>query len=222
VAAIDDIESITIRYEPPTVTPGVFTLLQGFVEDGEYIGIVSARQADTGKLYTAVFPFEVGYTGTGYWPWILGGLLLLQINYWFMSRHRARAATNVLVTLFLCGSMFGESIAAEADTWVSDSGHFELSYQSELQPLAINQIHDWVLRVTDRDGVAIDDAVISFDGGMPEHNHGLPTAPRVSAMDTSGEYRVAGVRFHMRGYWEIRILIDSGGQRDRVTIPLKL
>ncbi|MBT8100800.1 MAG: hypothetical protein KJO82_13675, partial [Gammaproteobacteria bacterium] len=53
VEAIDDIESITVRYQPPVVTPDVFTLLQAFDEDGEYIGIVSARQADTGKVYTA-------------------------------------------------------------------------------------------------------------------------------------------------------------------------
>lgn len=222
VEAIDDIEAITIRYEPPTVTPDVFSMLQAFAEDGEYIGIVSARQADTGKLYTAVFPFEVGYTGTGYWPWILGGLLLLQLNYWFMSRRRARAVTNVLVAMLLCGSLSGESIASEADFWVSDAGHFHVSFESKLQPLAINKIHDWVIHVTDNDGVAIDAAVITFNGGMPEHNHGLPTAPRVTAMDKVGDYQVAGVRFHMRGYWEIRILIDSGGKRDRVTIPLQL
>jgi hypothetical protein len=222
VEAIDNIESITVRYQPPVVTPDVFTLLQAFPEDGEYIGIVSARQADTGKLYTAVFPFEVGYTGIGYWPWILGGLLVLQLNYWYMSKRRARSVNNVIAVLAFCILPMQMVRAGEVETWASDAGYFRVSYHSELQPLAINKIHNWVLRVTDGDGEAISDAVISFDGGMPEHNHGLPTEPEVTAVGGDGTYQVAGVRFHMPGYWEIRILVETPEQRDYVTIPLEI
>ena len=89
VTAIEDLESVTLRYESPKVVPDVFTMLQSFDEDGEFIGIVSARQRDTQKVYTAVFPFEVGYTGIGYWPWFLGAALLLQLSYWLLSRRRS-------------------------------------------------------------------------------------------------------------------------------------
>ena len=57
---------------------------------------------------------------------------------------------------------------------------------------------------------------------MPEHDHGLPTSPRVSADQQEGHYRVGGVRFHMRGHWELRLLIDDGRERDWVTIELNL
>ena len=63
---------------------------------------------------------------------------------------------------------------------------------------------------------------LSIDGGMPEHDHGLPTAPRVVAELGGGDYRIEGLRFHMSGLWEIQISIDSGDHRDVVTIPLEL
>jgi len=221
VEAIDDLEAVTVRHEPPTVVPDVFTLLQPFEEDGEYIGIISARSLDTQVVYTAVFPFEVGYTGFGYWPWILGALFALQFIYWFMSR-RARQATSV-AALLLAGALFTPEVRAQDDeSWVSDAGHFTVSFQSELQPLVINKIHNWVLHVEDNEGKAVTDAIITVNGGMPEHNHGLPTVPQVTATHEAGDHQVEGLRFHMRGYWESRVAIDIGTERDSVTIPLSL
>ncbi len=221
VTAIEDLESVTLRYESPKVVPDVFTMLQSFNEDGEFIGIVSARQMDTQKVYTAVFPFEVGYTGIGYWPWALGAVVALQLGYWFMSR-RARQATS-MATLLLAGALLTPDVnAADDETWASDAGHFRVSFHSELQPLVINRIHTWILHVEDSDGNAIADANITVTGGMPEHNHGLPTVPQVTATLEGGNFKVEGMRFHMRGYWEIRVSIDVGGKRDSVMIPLQL
>ena len=222
VEAIDDLEAITIQYKSPEIVPDVFTMLQPFEEDGEYIGIVSARQMDTQKVFTAVFPFEVGYTGIGNWPWIFAALIVLQLNYWFMNRRRARQSTNVLVLMFAVTLLSPDAIAQDDESWVSDAGHFTVSFESELQPLAINKIHSWVLHIEDSDGKAISGARIKVNGGMPEHNHGLPTSPGVTATLEDGNYKVEGMRFHMRGNWEIRILIDIGTERDSVTIPLNL
>ena len=220
VVAIDDIDAVTVRYEPPAVVPDVFTLLQPFDQDGEFIGIVSARQLDSDNVYTAVFPFEVGYTGMGYWPWIIAALVILQFNYWFMSRRRAR---SVGAALLASGLALPLSLQAEdAELWTSDAGHFRVRYESELKPLQINKIHSWVLFVSDASGKPLDGAKISVSGGMPEHDHGLPTAPRVTAGLGNGRYRVEGMRFHMRGQWEVRIEIDAGTERDGVTIELTL
>ena len=222
IEAIDDLEAVTIRYEPPMIVPDVFTMLQSFDEDGEFIGIVSARQMDTQKVYTAVFPFEVGYTGIGYWPVFLVGLLLLQLNYWFMSRRRARRSTS-LVAMLLTFILFApDAIAEESEFWNSDEGQFTVSFESELQPLTINKIHSWILHVADSDGNAISNAQLVVTGGMPEHNHGLPTSPAVTASLDDGNYKVEGMRFHMRGYWEIRVSIDTGTEHDDVTIALSL
>ena len=70
-----------------------------FAEPGEFVGIVSVERADGSGDYVAVFPFEAGYTGLGYWPWIVAGLIVLQLNYLWMSgwfsRKLQRQTANV-------------------------------------------------------------------------------------------------------------------------------
>jgi hypothetical protein len=57
---------------------------------------------------------------------------------------------------------------------------------------------------------------------MPEHDHGLPTLPQVLAGSEPGQYRVDGLRFHMRGYWEILVSVDNAAHRDLVKIAFEL
>ncbi len=215
VDRIADLDAVTVRYEPPTVVPDVFMLRQGFESDGEFIGIVNATPADGGRTYTAVFPFEVGYTGLGPWPWIVGAVFLLQLNYWLMSRRRAAAAAVLFLGITA-------TVGVEAEEFSSRNGSFVVSATSELDPLTINRIHAWTIEVRDNSGQTVDEATIEIDGGMPEHNHGLPTRPRVVENSGDGRYLIAGMRFHMRGYWELRLVIDDGRQRDEVTIPLNI
>ena len=91
VEAIDDIEAVTVFHRPAGVQRDVFTAIHEFVEDGEYVGIVTVPRPDGDGSYRAVFPFEVGYTGLGFWPWVIAAVVLLQLNYWWMSgRFRRR------------------------------------------------------------------------------------------------------------------------------------
>lgn len=219
VEAIDNIDGITVHYSPSKTFPDVFTLLQNFDEDGEYIGIVSAAHADTRKVYIAVFPFEVGYVGLGIWPWIIAALLFLQVNYWLMNR-RQKTATVALVMLL--GVFFLNDAAADGDSVFSDDGQFQVSYESDLKPIVINKIHGWTLSIRSADGSAVTDAEITIKGGMPEHDHGLPTEPRIVENMGNGRYRVAGMRFHMNGYWEVAISIDAGSRHDDAIIRLHL
>ena len=90
VAAIDDLDSVTVMYQAPAIEPDVFTALYDFVDEGDYIGVVTASP-DTGeRLHIAVFPFEVGYTGFGHWPAVIGLLLLVELLYLYMSGRLAR------------------------------------------------------------------------------------------------------------------------------------
>ena len=90
VEEIGDLEAVTVHYQPPEIVPDVFSMLFRFYEPGEYIGIVTAETGDPNGIYTAVFPFEVGFTGFGYWPLILLLVIVLQLNYWFMSGRFSR------------------------------------------------------------------------------------------------------------------------------------
>jgi hypothetical protein len=90
IEEIGDLEKVSVLHHPAAIQPDVFTIAHDFKEPGEFVGIVSVVRPDGGGHYTAVFPFEAGYTGLGYWPWVIAGLLLLQINYLWMSGRLTR------------------------------------------------------------------------------------------------------------------------------------
>ena len=98
IERLGDLESVTVFYQPPlTTADAVFSVEHTFEEAGHYIGIVTTRNSTLNKTYNAVFPFEVGATGFGYWPWILLLLVVVQLQYLISSgtlkRWRARRAT---------------------------------------------------------------------------------------------------------------------------------
>ena len=104
----------------------------------------------------------------------------------------------------------------------SRAGHFTLSYDTSLEPLTINRIHSWTIHVATADGSPVTGATLSISGGMPVHNHGLPTSPRMTRELGDGNYLFEGVRFHMNGAWELTVKIHAGSIRDVAVIPLTL
>lgn len=103
----------------------------------------------------------------------------------------------------------------------SKKGLYKLSIVSELNPIAINKIHSWTLHLQDSSGMFVHDAQISFEGGMPEHNHGLATEPSIIRQD-DGSYLLQGLRFHMMGYWELVLTINHNNVSDTVLLTLDL
>lgn len=101
-------------------------------------------------------------------------------------------------------------------------GLFHVHYTPNQEPIAINKLHSWTIRVTDANGEPIADAVIGVDGDMPQHGHGLPTRPRVTRALGNGLYEIEGVRFNMGGWWEFKLAIHTGAATDIVTFNLDL
>jgi len=130
-----------------------------------------------------------------------------------------RIALGMLVAALILTA--APNAAADA-TWLSRHGLFRLTYSSELDPVVINTMHSWTLRITDADAAPVTGATISVSGGMPAHNHGLPSAARVTREIEPGTYLLEGLRFHMRGQWQLEFTIDDGSRRDVVVIPLEL
>lgn len=100
-----------------------------------------------------------------------------------------------------------------------------LAYQVTLepqQPLAVGRLQRVVIRVRDGSGQAVDGATIGIDGGMPEHGHGLPTRPRVTANLGDGAYQVEGLKFNMGGWWQLRFAISGAAGADTVTFNVAL
>ena len=125
------------------------------------------------------------------------------------------------VIIFLLITMSSTIFSSET-TSITRSGYFHISYQSELEPITINQIHNWVLHIETPEGDPVSGAKISVSGGMPLHNHGLPTNPKVTTDLGRGKYKLEGLRFHMRGYWELILIIEVQGRRDTGIVKLKI
>jgi hypothetical protein len=127
---------------------------------------------------------------------------------------------------FLHPMMMGnESAPASLDTATTrptDNDLFNVSWRSDTDDVPLNQIHTWTLTVTTPDGTPVENAEILVDGGMPQHGHGLPTSPQVTAYLGNGEYRVEGLRFQMTGWWEVKFNINADGQTDSITFNLTL
>ena len=111
-----------------------------------------------------------------------------------------------------------------ATTQPSHGGKFTVSYKSDLDPVTINKLHTWTVHVADSAGKPVDNATVAIDGGMPEHNHGMPTQPIVTPIG-SGDYRSEGMKFQMPGWWTVTITVtDTVGfaQPDSATFNLLL
>ncbi len=98
-------------------------------------------------------------------------------------------------------------------TTQTESG-WTIYVDTSINPLRINTMHSWQIRVIDSESKPVTMASVSIEGGMPEHDHGLPTRPKVTSEISPGTYLLQGVRFHMPGRWEIKFTILREDQQE--------
>ena len=101
------------------------------------------------------------------------------------------------------------------------AGGIRVEIYSKRSPLVINQIHSWHVQLM-RGNEAVTGVELAITGGMPEHDHGLPTQPQITGELEDGVYLLQGVRFHMPGSWQIFVIIRENGAEDRLTINFQL
>jgi len=97
----------------------------------------------------------------------------------------------------------------------------QIEIYSELSPLVINKIHSWRIRILDANG-APQAAEMSISGGMPEHDHGMPTAPQITRQLDNGDYLLEGMRFHMPGAWQLLFELTINGTQQTAVIDFRL
>jgi hypothetical protein len=139
-------------------------------------------------------------------------------------------AVTTLGALTGCSSMLtmihgGPAKPAPAEFGLGPRASSSGLYTATLQPaesLRPRKLQAVQVVLTDAKGQAIDGAVITIDGGMPQHGHGLPTRPRVTKALGNGAYVIEGVRFNMGGWWEFKLSIAGAQGTDTVTFNLAL
>lgn len=104
----------------------------------------------------------------------------------------------------------------------SAAGLYRVELRGLPDPVPLNRMHEWIVHVETGEGVPVTGASISMMGGMPIHDHGLPTVPRVTAELGGGDYRLEGVRFQMGGRWVVELVVDGAPGEDSITFDLDL
>lgn len=119
-------------------------------------------------------------------------------------------------------SLFGAVDSIEPDLVGTSGDAYSVKIFSQLSPIEINRIHSWHIEITDVDGKPVSKAQITVGGGMPDHDHGLPTQPQVAGEVSHGTYLLEGIRFHMPGKWQIVIGFRVGAQFHSAEIEFQL
>ena len=132
--------------------------------------------------------------------------------------------SSVGVVLMLSGL----TVAAEEAVFVGREGHVRAVLLTDIDSLPLNRIHTWKVRFEAVDGsILADEVSLIVAGGMPAHDHGLPTEPQAIAAG-DGMFRVEGLRFHMHGAWELIFEVrmgradDLGAETDTVKVSFEL
>ena len=95
-------------------------------------------------------------------------------------------------------------------------------YLRPLETLRLRKLQNVRVLILDAMGRPVEGARITVDGGMPEHDHGLPTQPQVRRSLGGGMYDIEGLRFSMGGWWVLKLAIEAPAGADRVTFNLAL
>ena len=142
---------------------------------------------------------------------------------------RLYALAVVALLLVSLGAYIAAPVAGPSKLDVDQSrsrttanGLYLAAIEPEVPVIEQGALHSWVLTVKTPDGAPVGDARVEIDGGMPEHNHGLPTAPEMTEHLGEGRYRIEGVKFSMRGWWELKLDISSPAGLDTATFNLVL
>lgn len=104
----------------------------------------------------------------------------------------------------------------------SEHGLFVVSIEPESGRMRQGELHSWLLTLKTTAGAPVEGAAIDVSGGMPQHDHGLPTSPQATDYLGGGRYRVEGVKFTMSGWWQLRFAISAAAGSDTVVFNLAL
>jgi DNA-binding beta-propeller fold protein YncE len=109
------------------------------------------------------------------------------------------------------------------ETVCSNGGTFRLRIKSR-NPIPANEmmgLEAEILEGCGEDAKPAEGVRLAVSGFMPEHQHGMTTQAQVTQR-ADGRFDVAGLLFHMPGYWELRFDIRREDVVERAQLGFKL
>jgi hypothetical protein len=131
----------------------------------------------------------------------------------------------VMTTVLLTSCMMFMKSPSDPKAYERTQASAAQTYRATFTPaesLTVGKLHTWNIQIVKADGTPVDSARITVDGGMPQHGHGLPTKPLVTAHLGGGRHVIEGMKFNMGGWWVVKLTIDGAQGADVVTFNLKL
>ena len=105
---------------------------------------------------------------------------------------------------------------------LTDGGLYRVELMPDASPVSVGKMHVWTVQLQTATGKPVTEADIAITGGMPQHGHGLPTAPQVTKNLGDGRYQIEGVKFNMSGWWTFKLDVKGTAGGDAVTFNLVL
>jgi hypothetical protein len=135
----------------------------------------------------------------------------------------AQASLAVLVVMGLSLTACGDKAdTAPSQQLVLNGTTAKNIYVISMHPssgaASVNQIHTWKITLANAKGKPVSKAQIEVSGGMPQHNHGFPTQPKVTKEVAPGSYLLEGMKFSMSGWWQIKFNIEAADGPDSVML----
>jgi len=143
-----------------------------------------------------------------------------------LSRSMASRAIGAaaFVSLFTGCMMFARA-PKDLDysrTRQSEAGLYRGTIRPQGDSIPQGRLQRWTLHLETVGGAPVDSAMVSVDGGMPQHGHGLPTKPRVTRALGNGDHLVEGMKFNMGGWWVVKFRVDATPGSDSLVFNVKL
>ena len=142
-----------------------------------------------------------------------------------LGRYVAAAAAIVLlIAAGLLAISYGLPHHAGPDRSLSrktQNGLFAV-VMTPSSPLHVGKTQSWLMTVRTAAGQPVENAAIDISGGMVRQLHGLPTSPQVTDYLGQGRYRIDGLKFHLRGWWQVHVAISAAAGSDRVVFDVVL
>ncbi len=92
---------------------------------------------------------------------------------------------------------------------ISQKGLFKVSLRGITKTAPFNKMHHWHIRLATRQGKVISGARIEVSGKTLDHDHSLPTSPKVDEENERGHYLLEGVKFDRQGRWQLKLNIST-------------
>ncbi len=142
-----------------------------------------------------------------------------------LTRSLTAAFTAVVAAGLLSGCMLFSRAPKDLDysrTRTSEGGVYRATIRPQGDSIPQGKLQRWTLHLETAAGTPVDSAVVTIDGGMPQHGHGLPTRPRVTRHLGNGDHAVEGLKFNMGGWWVVKFRVSSAAGRDSLLFNVRL